>query len=796
MKNGGSILNFSHWDHLTDLYAYVNNTSIDDTSGTKYFYPDLCAQTGGQCVIGGSFFFDNTFILDMNNSKIPYPSYNISTGQTLFLDRFIGDVKTAGGFISHASAIKFRFNLQGESFHLSRKWEEKFVERMSSFTNSDITVKYSHSNSLSAELSKNVTGDISVFSVTFTLMIVFACFALMGTNCVDNRYYLGLAGVLSTCLAILAAFGLVSVCGAEFVDIVGIMPFLILGIGVDDMFILLSCLADTNCKDSIENRIGTTLKHGGTAITITSLTDIIAFCAGAASVFPSVRHFSWYTGCAVLFCYINYMTLYIGIMTINENRVSKQLHWFTCCKTESRESLKAEGKSKTFIWFCGGAPRTTREEVEGPIEKYPKTIIKKIIFNTPAKVIIIALFLAYLGVSSWGAGNFREDLDLRNLVSKDSYHYKFYDTNIRLFSQSFFVSFNIRSETDYRLALNVLNINSLLKTARDDKDIVNNFQLSWLDSYMKSLDFNNTTHSDFILGLQKFLNTNSGNMFVDDVTIEGSSITASRFHVLSNSLTESSNQASLMIRLRDFTKSSPLPVFVFSPTFIFFEQYVQIVPQTIQTLAIAVSVVFLVTAVFMPLPVLILLVTISVSMIMVGVIGLMEIWGLTLSSVTMIHIVMCVGFSVDFSAHICHAYAHCPGENRRFRVETAIDMAGGPILNGALSSLIGIVVLAFSQSYIFFSFFKVMSIVVFVGAMHAIFLLPVLLCLIGPIYGPPVTNPENNRVVEPTVHKTPVDRKQSGKESNDTENDKYNDLMSYKVNTIPRLSTANIKELT
>ncbi|CAC5391508.1 unnamed protein product [Mytilus coruscus] len=124
MKNGGSIMNFSHWNHLKDLYAYVNNTSIVDTSGTKYFYPDLCAQTGGQCVIGGSFFFDNTFILDMNNNKIQYPSYNISTGQTLFLDRFIGDVKTEGGFISHASAIKFRFNLQGEKFDLSRKWEK------------------------------------------------------------------------------------------------------------------------------------------------------------------------------------------------------------------------------------------------------------------------------------------------------------------------------------------------------------------------------------------------------------------------------------------------------------------------------------------------------------------------------------------------------------------------------------------------------------------------------------------------------------------------------------------------
>jgi len=51
------------------------------------------------------------------------------------------------------------------------------------------------------------------------------------------------------------------------------------------MFILLSGLADTS-----------SMRTSGVAITITSITDVIAFCAGAASVFPSVRNFSWYTG--------------------------------------------------------------------------------------------------------------------------------------------------------------------------------------------------------------------------------------------------------------------------------------------------------------------------------------------------------------------------------------------------------------------------------------------------------------------------------------------------------------------
>lgn len=161
-----------------------------------------------------------------------------------------------------------------------------------------------------------------------------------------------------------------------------------------------------------------------------------------------------------------------------------------------------------------------------------------------------------------------------------------------------------------------------------------------------------------------------------------------------------------MIRLRNLADSSSLPVFVFSSSFKYFEQYSQIVPQTVQALAIAVSVVFLVTAILMPLPTLMLLVTISVATIMLGVIGFMEIWNLTLSSVTMIEIVMCICFSVDFSAHICHAYVQSPCEHRSERVSSVLDLDGGPILNGALSSVIGILMLAFSKSYIFFLFLR------------------------------------------------------------------------------------------
>jgi len=68
------------------------------------------------------------------------------------------------------------------------------------------------------------------------------------------------------------------------------------GIGVDDMFILLSGLTKAVSVRSPEDRIALMMRYSGVAITITSLTNIIAFGCGAASTFKSVRNFCVYTG--------------------------------------------------------------------------------------------------------------------------------------------------------------------------------------------------------------------------------------------------------------------------------------------------------------------------------------------------------------------------------------------------------------------------------------------------------------------------------------------------------------------
>lgn len=48
--------------------------------------------------------------------------------------------------------------------------------------------------------------------------------------------------------------------------------------------------------DSIKDRMKFMMKKSGVAITITSITDLLAFTIGATSVFVSIRIFCIYTG--------------------------------------------------------------------------------------------------------------------------------------------------------------------------------------------------------------------------------------------------------------------------------------------------------------------------------------------------------------------------------------------------------------------------------------------------------------------------------------------------------------------
>nr|KAG5688558.1 hypothetical protein BaRGS_002773 [Batillaria attramentaria] len=579
-SKSGNVFNSTVLNEIRNIVTRVKSVTAS-SDGRTVTFSDVCARRDSRCFVDGEYVLSPSFQAAVGAGLVTYPYWNTPAG-AVPLFTTIGGVEVQAGVLVSATVLKLSFNLLVDT----KAWQDKFLSVAHDFDPVYTEVTYETPDSLGDELDKSTSGDIWLFSLTITIMLTYASIVTAGGNPVSTRGMLANGGVLAAGLGILGSMGLLSLCGVKFVNIVGVIPFLVIGIGVDDMFLLMSSWSETLGQTdlSVPDRVGATFAGAGIGITITSITDFLAFCIGTTSVFRSVTYFSLYAGVAVLFCYICNATLFGGCLAYHGRRVYSSRHFATCHVTKPRDQLLADGHSRCFAVCCGGSAPT-------------------------------------------------ED--------------------------------------------------------RGDESICQ------------------------------------------------TKIEASRCFVWSEPSSDQYVQADLMLRMRDLADASSLPVFAYHAAFVAYEQFLAVLPATLQMVGCAVAVMFVVTFIFLPHLLMVMLVTLTIVMILVGIFGFMYYWDISLSSITMIHLVMSVGFSVDFSAHVCAAYLISDSHTREERAHDAITHAAGPILNGAVSTLLGVVLLVFSDSYIFTSFFRIMVLVIVFGMLHAVLFLPVVLSLIGPQNHPP-----------------------------------------------------------
>ena len=230
-----------------------------------------------------------------------------STNSTLFVmrngrpflynfDRMFGDVTKQDGNITGAKALQMVYYIRDPSNEDANnkvlKWEKTFVDKLTSLVGklSCFAVHYSSERSLDDAIAESSGSDVTLVSITFTLMITFACFMLgKFMNPLTGHSLLANAGVFAVALGILAGFGLAMWCRVPFVSMVGVLPFLILGIGIDDMFILVDELDRQHTSMTVVNTVKEVMSRSGATITMTTVTDLVAFAVSTSTSFPAIR---------------------------------------------------------------------------------------------------------------------------------------------------------------------------------------------------------------------------------------------------------------------------------------------------------------------------------------------------------------------------------------------------------------------------------------------------------------------------------------------------------------------------
>ncbi|XP_077159467.1 patched domain-containing protein 3-like [Paroedura picta] len=721
------------------------DAAVRGLQGSERSYEQVCARSQNNCSspnpllseVGG-----DPARIEALLPNLTYPMWQ----QRYFLGIYLGGVTVDPGpqddrslRLRAAKALRLIYFLQEDDpaqRAASEAWLKIFLQRipddLAALKLTSLKVAHYTSLSRQEEFEKSTEAVIPLFSITYTLTITFSILSCSRFDSVRTKVWVASFGVLTAGMAVLSSFGLLLFCGVPFVITAANAPFLILGVGVDDMFILVSCWQKTKVKDTVRDRMADTYAEAAVSVTITTLTDVLAFYIGIATSFPSIQSFCIYTGTAFIFCYIYNLTFLGAVLALNGRREESNRHWLTFQKVPS-EIQDSRGSAYNVCCVGGSYDETTGAEFEHPMNGFFRNHYGPFLVRPSTKAFVALLYLAYVASSIYGCTEVEEGIDLRNLASDYSYINRYYNWMEKYFKEyGPRVIVTVTRSVQYWNASVRTELENCMQMLENSSFVDKHLSESWLRIYVmvtKWMSLNIDDQKSFIGNLSVLYQAHPDAKW--DLNIIDDEISASRFFLQSVKIYSAIDERYLLEDLRGLTGECEIPIIVFHPAFIYFDQYLVIAQNTIQNVVIAAGAMLVISLLLIPNPLCSLWVTFAIASVIVGVAGFMAFWDVNLDSISMINLVICIGFSVDFSAHISYAFVSSEKPSVNDKAVDSLYHLGYPVVQGAFSTIVGIMVLSLAPTYIFRTFFKIMFLVILFGILHGLVFIPVFLTFFG-----------------------------------------------------------------
>eukprot|EP00956_Cyclotella_meneghiniana_P018758 scaffold31537_cov43-Cyclotella_meneghiniana.AAC.1 len=220
------------------------------------------------------------------------------------------------------------------------------------------------------------------------------------------------SALLLVALSTVAGFGIASLAGLIYGPVHSVLPFVLLGIGVDDAFVIANSFdreregvpRESEDDGSLVKRGARALARSGASISVTSLTDLVAFAISSSSALPALASFCAFASINIFFLWALSATFFTATMFFDEKRQRDNRRDVICCI-----------KRKTIV-----DEEDTGSE-EGFLSRYFRFYHGPAILSPSGKALTILAFAGLLAFGIYGATELPVEDSNRSFIPADSY---------------------------------------------------------------------------------------------------------------------------------------------------------------------------------------------------------------------------------------------------------------------------------------------------------------------------------------------------------------------------------------
>uniref|UniRef100_A0A0K0FCQ3 SSD domain-containing protein n=1 Tax=Strongyloides venezuelensis TaxID=75913 RepID=A0A0K0FCQ3_STRVS len=719
-QDGGSLMRSVFRESLYNLTKTIHDNVTAIYGNKLYTYFDLCQP---YCELNTAFLAFLKIFDENNLDTYTYPSIHMF-GSKFFIGNNVYGVKLKNGtnqLVSFDTAMLLLFVVApNNDANILVEWEKKVLnifkeERFSKY----LKVGMTGDLLVSSEIRRMGMETAPVLIGSVISMIIFVIIFSFRYQKIENKPWESLIGCLIPIIASISSIGLLSVFNLKFQSIVVASLFLVLSVGVDDIFIITRAWDRAITSKDIPSRMALTIEDAGPSITISALTNIMSFAIGAVTDTPAIKTFCIYSAIAIFVCYLYQLILYSSILALSGIRVQKNYSPFLFCL--KYDPLRT---SKTVEYFS-----IFHDKV---VNRWGVLVTKWYI-----RLIIGIIVIIYFYVSTIGIMKLKTNNSIDKMALPDSYLKHFQKQFEKAASSMQPISIFVKNPGDLRNPKNMQKIKNLVKEFENTKySYGEESTFFWLTPYEEFLSFYSDTPEFTYTELPAFFK--SGTYFYmktfvhynESACLEDNPQCVSAFFFITN-FHNVIKYHELIPAVEDWRriadKYKDLDVYPYSDHAPFVDQTLSINNNIFGSVAAALICTAIICFIFIPHIPSILCSVFSVFSCSYGIFGILSLWGVDLDPLSMAALLMAIGFSVDFTSHISYHYYKSSCEHPRRKIQEALGVIGLPMIQVGVSTIIALIPLLFKQSYLAMVFLKTIVAVVVLGMFHGLIILPAIL---------------------------------------------------------------------